>query len=137
VDIRARRAHRSYPLFKAGRRQIQHFSFERFSKAAAGERSGDRHWRQRPELLDHELNIFGGQAKAPLQLVQFGDVVGRERPVAERYRVSAQSVRKWCRTGKLKAIRVGKLWRISRADLEAFFSRHEQEVQQQLKKLTA
>jgi excisionase family DNA binding protein len=40
--------------------------------------------------------------------------------VATMLRVSVQSVNKWCREGKLKAIRAGRRWRITRADLNQF-----------------
>lgn len=40
--------------------------------------------------------------------------------IAKMLRVSVQSVNKWCREGKLKAIRAGRRWRITRADLNQF-----------------
>lgn len=43
--------------------------------------------------------------------------------VARELRVSTQSVSKWCRLGKLKAIRAGRSWRITRADLNEFTRR--------------
>ena len=54
--------------------------------------------------------------------------------VAERYRISPQVVRKWCRTGKLKALRLGKLWRIAPYDLEAFL-KEQQEIKSEPKKV--
>lgn len=44
--------------------------------------------------------------------------------VAKRLAVSAKSVRQWLREGRLKGVRAGKLWRISRADLDAFLHSH-------------
>ena len=40
--------------------------------------------------------------------------------IAERLNVSAQSVRAWLRTGKLKGVRAGRLWRVRESDLETF-----------------
>jgi excisionase family DNA binding protein len=43
--------------------------------------------------------------------------------IAERLNVSAQSVRAWLRTGKLKGVRAGRLWRVLESELEAFLER--------------
>jgi len=40
--------------------------------------------------------------------------------VAECLVVSPKSIREWLRIGKLKGVKVGKLWRIRERDLEAF-----------------
>lgn len=40
--------------------------------------------------------------------------------VAERWQCSAEHVRSLCRTGRLRAMRLGVDWRISPADLERF-----------------
>ncbi len=40
--------------------------------------------------------------------------------VAEHLAVSPKSIRKWLREGKLRGVRVGRLWRIRERDLEAF-----------------
>jgi excisionase family DNA binding protein len=40
--------------------------------------------------------------------------------VAKMLLVSPQTVSSWCREGKLRAIRAGRLWRIRPADLEEF-----------------
>ena len=40
--------------------------------------------------------------------------------VAEHLAVSPKSIRKWLREGKLKGVRVGRLWWIRERDLEAF-----------------
>lgn len=42
--------------------------------------------------------------------------------VAEHLAVSPKSIREWLRQGKLKGIRVGRLWRIRERDLEAFLN---------------
>lgn len=40
---------------------------------------------------------------------------------AARYlRVHGDTIRDWCRTGQLPAIKAGRQWRIKRADLDAF-----------------
>lgn len=40
--------------------------------------------------------------------------------IAIRLGVHPKSVREWCRMGKLKAIKAGKLWRIAPEDLMLF-----------------
>ena len=40
--------------------------------------------------------------------------------IAERLRLHAKTVRHYVRDGRLKAVRIGKQYRIARADLEAF-----------------
>jgi len=40
--------------------------------------------------------------------------------VAERLRVNREVVYKWLQSGKMKGIRVGRLWRIRSSDLDAF-----------------
>lgn len=39
---------------------------------------------------------------------------------AERLAVSPKTVRDWLRSGELKGVKVGRLWRIRPTDLEAF-----------------
>jgi len=39
---------------------------------------------------------------------------------AERLAVSPKTLRDWLRTGMLKGVKVGRLWRVWPADLEAF-----------------
>lgn len=52
--------------------------------------------------------------------------------IAAELRIAEETVRRWCRTGQLKSLRVGRQFRIVRSDLEAFL--REQEVQQGAKK---
>jgi excisionase family DNA binding protein len=40
---------------------------------------------------------------------------------ADRAKVKVKSMREWLRTGKLKGIKAGRLWRVRASDLEAFF----------------
>lgn len=47
------------------------------------------------------------------------------KEVAERLKVAEATVRAWIHDGALRAIDVGKGWRIADADLEAFLTRHE------------
>lgn len=42
--------------------------------------------------------------------------------VAERISVTPQSVRIWLKSGKLRGVRAGKLWRVTEEDLEKFLS---------------
>ncbi len=41
---------------------------------------------------------------------------------AEKLQVKPRTVRKWLQKGKLKGVKVGRLWRIREADLEKFVS---------------
>lgn len=47
------------------------------------------------------------------------------REVADRLKVAETTVRHWIRTGDLRAIDIGKGWRIADPDLEAFLMRHQ------------
>jgi len=40
--------------------------------------------------------------------------------IAEKFNLKPRTVTNWIRQGKLKAIKLGDLWRVHRADLEAF-----------------
>ncbi|HID85927.1 MAG TPA: DNA-binding protein [Anaerolineae bacterium] len=42
------------------------------------------------------------------------------REVAEYLKVPIQTIWRWCRTGTLPAVKIGKYWRIPRNELEAF-----------------
>jgi len=45
---------------------------------------------------------------------------------ASRLRVHEDTIRDWCRTGRLKATKVGKQWRIRPQDIEAFLKPNEE-----------
>lgn len=45
--------------------------------------------------------------------------------IADRLKVAEATVRHWIKDGSLRAIDIGKGWRISDADLKDFFRRHE------------
>ncbi len=47
------------------------------------------------------------------------------KEVADRLKVAEATVRRWIGLGELRAIDIGKGWRIADADLAAFLSRHE------------
>ncbi|SIO07020.1 DNA binding domain-containing protein, excisionase family [Rhodovulum sp. ES.010] len=47
------------------------------------------------------------------------------RDVAEQLKVSEATVRRWIRDGELRAIDIGKGWRVGANDLGAFLSAHE------------
>ena len=47
------------------------------------------------------------------------------KDVAERLKVAEATVRHWIKTGELRAIDIGKGWRIATADLEQFLIRHQ------------
>ena len=46
------------------------------------------------------------------------------REVADRLKVSEATVRGWIRDGALRAIEIGKGWRVADTDLEAFLQNH-------------
>jgi len=46
------------------------------------------------------------------------------KEVADRLKVNQATVRQWIRDGDLRAIDIGKGWRISDSDLEAFLATH-------------
>lgn len=39
---------------------------------------------------------------------------------AARLKVSPETIKKWCRSGRLRGVKVSVLWRIREEDLEAF-----------------
>lgn len=45
--------------------------------------------------------------------------------VAEMLKVSEGGVRKWLKTGKLKGVKLGRIWRIRKSDLEEFLEARE------------
>lgn len=47
------------------------------------------------------------------------------KDVAERLKVAEATVRQWIHDGSLRAIDIGKGWRVSNTDLEAFLTRHQ------------
>jgi excisionase family DNA binding protein len=47
------------------------------------------------------------------------------RDVAERLKVAEATVRHWIRAGELRAIDIGKGWRIADVDFENFLARHQ------------
>ncbi len=50
--------------------------------------------------------------------------------VAEILRASVKTVRLWLEQGKLHGVKMGKSWRVSRADLEAFAQAPKQATRQ-------
>ena len=53
--------------------------------------------------------------------------------VAAKLRVASKTVRRWCASGQLKALRAGRAWRIKPADLDVFMQA-EPEVKEESKK---
>ncbi|MDP4033982.1 MAG: helix-turn-helix domain-containing protein [Pseudorhodobacter sp.] len=47
------------------------------------------------------------------------------KDVADRLKVAEATVRHWIKAGNLRAIDIGKGWRIADSDLERFLQRHE------------
>ena len=49
--------------------------------------------------------------------------------IAEELRVSEETVRRWIRTKQLKALSIGRGYRIRRKDYEDFLDRHSTEIE--------
>ena len=47
------------------------------------------------------------------------------KEVADRLKVAQATVRHWIKAGDLRAIDIGKGWRIADADLDAFLAQHQ------------
>lgn len=47
--------------------------------------------------------------------------------VAKQLRVHEDTIRDWCRTGQLRATKVGKQWRIKPQDIAAFMKPNQEE----------
>jgi len=45
------------------------------------------------------------------------------REIANRYNVTSQAITKWIKQGKLKAVKVGSVWRIPESALEEFLKK--------------
>lgn len=56
--------------------------------------------------------------------------------LAERLGVAEATVRQWIKTGELRAIDIGKGWRIADADLTSFLEARETAPRSQLKSLS-
>ncbi len=50
------------------------------------------------------------------------DTLLTKEDVAKRLQISPLTVGNWLRSGKLKGIKVGRLWRIRESDLKAFLN---------------
>lgn len=50
--------------------------------------------------------------------------------IADWLKVRVQSVARWCRVGKLKAIRAGREYRVRRSEVERFIQYEPQEVEE-------
>jgi excisionase family DNA binding protein len=53
------------------------------------------------------------------------DPVLTPEQVAERLHISRLTIGNWLRSGKLKGVKVGRLWRVRERDLEAFLKQGE------------
>jgi excisionase family DNA binding protein len=61
-----------------------------------------------------------------VQMVEIPEVYTLQE-VAERLRVSLQTVRRLVRTGELKTIKVGRQYRVTHAQLEAFMGQRQRD----------
>jgi excisionase family DNA binding protein len=52
------------------------------------------------------------------------------KDVASYLKVPVRTIWRWCRTGTLPAVKIGKYWRIPEDDLETFIRTRAQPVQQ-------
>ena len=43
--------------------------------------------------------------------------------IAEKLKTSRSTVYRWLRTGEIKSFKAGKMWRVTKEDLEAFLGR--------------
>jgi len=50
------------------------------------------------------------------------------REVANKYNVSSQAVTKWIKQGKLKAVKLGGIWRIPQSALDEFVKLSDSEL---------
>ena len=48
--------------------------------------------------------------------------------VADFLRLDIQTIRAWCRSGKLKAVKLGKDWKIDKDDVDDFLARARKEA---------
>ena len=55
------------------------------------------------------------------------DTVFSSKEVAEKFKVTYLTVFRWIKSGKLKAFRVGKQYRVKQEDLEAFIEQSKSE----------
>lgn len=55
------------------------------------------------------------------------DAVFSTKEVAEKFKVTYLTVFRWIKSGKLKAFKVGKQYRVKREDLEAFIEHSKSE----------
>lgn len=51
------------------------------------------------------------------------DEVLTPEEIAKEWKIELRNVRDWCRTGKLKAYKLERQWRVKRVDWEAFINR--------------
>lgn len=59
--------------------------------------------------------------------VMKNDVVFSTKEVAEKFKVTYLTVFRWIKSGKLKAFKVGKQYRVRQEDLEAFIEQSKSE----------
>lgn len=59
--------------------------------------------------------------------VMKNDMVFSSKEVAEKFKVTYLTVFRWIKSGKLKAFKVGKQYRVKQEDLEAFIEQSKSE----------
>jgi len=84
-----------------------------------GVRRGDKHLAEAKRLHDEQ-----GQKHRPVpaqEIAEMAEQTFTTEEVADLLDVDIQTVRRWCREGELTAAKMGRNYRISRPDLEAFY----------------
>jgi excisionase family DNA binding protein len=67
--------------------------------------------------------VFTGEFEAIRQEDYMAGKLLTPEQAANRLAVSSRSIREWLRTGKLRGVRAGRLWRIRDRDIEEFLER--------------
>jgi excisionase family DNA binding protein len=70
---------------------------------------------------------IGARLSAGREVQEMPERLLTPEDVADRLQISPKTVRDMLRDGRLKGIKMGKLWRIREADLDAFIRGHSEQ----------